>query len=135
MKINSYIKIFTNTLIFSLIYCGSPEGVVYSFYDFYNPDSSNSVRFNNYTLGVYGGGYSTIEIKGKEILRYQIRNVVAGRWVNIDSLILVSNEPPLIQKLADTNIKIKLFTEMNNRFLGDPEFVIFDRKVSKVDDK
>ena len=119
--------------LFTLIYsCGLQKGEPYAYYDFWNPDSSKYVTYKEYTLGVFGGGYSTIEFDGREILRYELQNVVAGNWIDNNTIRLLSNKPPTLKFLESTKIKFELFTTDNHNRFNERQYTRFFTKTQKV---
>lgn len=85
----------------------------------WNEGKSDYLKLTEYTLGVLGGGYLSIEINGKEILRYDDTEIY-GRWKDKGTVKLVSNEPPIKKWLQKTNIAFELIQAVDyDDFVSD----------------
>ena len=73
----------------------------------WNQDRTNYLKFTEYTLGVFGGGYLSIEINDEEILRYDYTEIY-GRWKDDRTVKLVSNKPPSKKWLEKTAVAFEL---------------------------
>ena len=76
-------------------------------YTLWNQSKADYLTFTEYTLGVFGGGYLSIEINGKEILRYGYTEIY-GRWKSNRTVKLVSNKPPSKKWLEKTDVNFEL---------------------------
>jgi hypothetical protein len=76
-------------------------------YTMWSPDSTAHFKYTEYTLGVFGGGYSSIEIGNEEILRYDYTEIY-GRWIDNSTIKLISNRLPTKNWLKKTKIKFEL---------------------------
>ena len=88
-------------------------------YTMWNPAGAAYFKYTEYTLGVFGGGYLSIEIDDEEILRYDYTEIY-GRWKDDTTIKIVSNKPPIKKWLKKTDIVIELIQTSNyDDFVSD----------------
>ncbi len=93
-------------IVFFFLWKGAKPVPIKS-YTIWNQDKAHYLKFTEYTLGVFGGGYLSIEINDEEILRYDYTEIY-GRWKDHETVKLVSNKPPSKKWLERTAVNVEL---------------------------
>lgn len=93
--------------------CARGQGYLYLDNQFWNADSSASFNYKEFSLGVTGG-YQTIEVNGIEVLRFDYA-VIYGGWLDANTIIIVSNDPPVSQNMNELQIDIILEKATSSR--------------------
>ena len=101
------------------------KGVPIDTKEFWSPDSTRYFAVTEYSLGVFGGGYTLIALdKDEQFLKFSERAFIKAGWSNVNTIRLYAYEVPRKKSLRDRVLNIELILKSRDNSFIDTLKVI-----------